>query len=66
MALPTLKITKPRLKKGAIVLADNTTMSRPLYKEYLDYIHDPTNGFRTTEIPYSGGLQMSVYLPSEN
>ncbi|KAK4246084.1 S-adenosyl-L-methionine-dependent methyltransferase [Corynascus novoguineensis] len=65
MALPTLKIVKSRLKKGAIVLADNTTMSRPLYKEYLDYIHDPANGFKTTEIPYSGGLQMSVYLPSE-
>ncbi|KAK4135925.1 S-adenosyl-L-methionine-dependent methyltransferase [Trichocladium antarcticum] len=63
MALPTLKIIKPRLKKGAIVLADNTGKARPLYKEYLDYIHHPANGFRTTEIPYSGGLQMSVYLP---
>lgn len=65
MALPTLKIVQPRLKKGAIVLADNTSMSRPLYKEYLDYIHDPANGFKTTEVPYSGGLQMSVYLPGE-
>jgi len=65
MALPTLKIVRSRLKRGAIVLADNTTMSRPLYKEYLDYIHDPANGFKTTEIPYPGGLQMSVYLPSE-
>ncbi|KAL2182103.1 S-adenosyl-L-methionine-dependent methyltransferase [Thermothelomyces heterothallicus CBS 202.75] len=65
MALPTLKIVQPRLKKGAIVLADNTTMARTWYKEYLDYIHDPANGFKTTEIPYSGGLQMSVYLPGE-
>ncbi|AEO57287.1 hypothetical protein MYCTH_2062247 [Thermothelomyces thermophilus ATCC 42464] len=65
LALPTLKIVQPRLKKGAIVLADNTTMARTWYKEYLDYIHDPVNGFKTTEIPYSGGLQMSVYLPGE-
>ncbi|KAK3296440.1 S-adenosyl-L-methionine-dependent methyltransferase [Chaetomium fimeti] len=66
MALPTLKIVKPRLKKGAIVLADNTKMARALYKEYLDYLHDPANGFKTTEVPYSGGLQMSVYLPDES
>jgi hypothetical protein len=66
MALPTLKIIKPRLKKGAMVLADNTTMARPLYKEYLDYIRDPANGFKTTEVPYSGGLQVSVYLPGED
>ncbi|KAH6627463.1 hypothetical protein F5144DRAFT_513939 [Chaetomium tenue] len=66
MALPTLKIVQPRLKKGAIVLADNTTMVRSLYGEYLDYIHDPANGFKTTEVPYSGGLQMSVYLPGDD
>ncbi|KAG7290116.1 hypothetical protein NEMBOFW57_000112 [Staphylotrichum longicolle] len=66
MALPTLKIVQPRLKKGAVVLADNTSMARPLYKEYLDYIHDPSNGFKTTEVPYSGGLQMSVYLPEDS
>ncbi|KAL2125904.1 hypothetical protein VTI74DRAFT_2294 [Chaetomium olivicolor] len=66
MALPTLKIIKPRLKKGAVVLADNTSMARPMYKEYLDYIHDPANGFKTTEITYAGGLQMSVYLPEDS
>lgn len=62
MALPTLKIIQPRLRKGALVLADNTSMARPMYKEYLDYVHDPRNGFKTTEVPYAGGLQMSVYL----
>jgi hypothetical protein len=66
MALPTLKIVQPRLKKGAVVLADNTKMARALYGEYLDYIHDPANGFKTTEVPYSGGLQMSVYLPGDD
>ena len=66
MALPTLKIIKPRLKKGAIVLADNTSMARPLYKEYLGFIYDPANGFKTTQVPYSGGLQVAVYLPEES
>ncbi|KAF4454490.1 hypothetical protein F53441_2994 [Fusarium austroafricanum] len=64
LALPTLEIVKPRLKRGAIVLADNTKMAKALYKDFLDYIHDPKNGFKTTTTAYSGGLEMIVYLPS--
>ncbi|KAJ9424115.1 hypothetical protein QL093DRAFT_2635105 [Fusarium oxysporum] len=63
MALPALEIIKPRLKRGAIILADNTKMAKALYKEFLDYIHDPKNGFKTTTTAYSGGLEMIVYLP---
>lgn len=63
MALPTLKIVQPRLRPGALVIADNTTMARGLYGEYLAYLRDPANGFKTTEAPYPGGLQVSVYLP---
>lgn len=40
-------------------------MAKPLYKEFLDYLHDPKNGFKTTTMPYSGGLEMAVYLPSD-
>ncbi|SPN99100.1 related to O-methyltransferase [Cephalotrichum gorgonifer] len=65
LALPTLKIIRPRLRRGAIVLADNTTMAKPLYKELLEYLHDPKNGFKTTTAPYSGGFEIAVYLPSE-
>ncbi|KAI8648736.1 hypothetical protein NCS55_01481900 [Fusarium keratoplasticum] len=64
MALPVLETVKPRLRKRAIVLADNTSMAKPLYKEFLTYIHDPRNGFKTTTTPFSGGLEMIVYLPS--
>ncbi|KAF5554541.1 O-methyltransferase [Fusarium mexicanum] len=63
MALPALEIIKPRLKRGAIILADNTKMAKALYKEFLDYIHDPKNGFKSTTTAYSGGLEMIVYLP---
>ncbi|GJN72366.1 hypothetical protein PLIIFM63780_005302 [Purpureocillium lilacinum] len=64
MALPVLEIVKPRLRKGALILADNTVMAKALYKEFLAYIHNPENGFKTTTTPYSGGLEMIVYLPS--
>ncbi|KAF7559863.1 hypothetical protein G7046_g4282 [Stylonectria norvegica] len=64
LALPTLEIIKPRLRRGAIVLADNTGWAKPLYKEFLAYIHDPQNGFKTTTTPFAGGLEMAIYLPS--
>jgi len=64
MALPTLEIIQPRLRKGAIVLADNVVMAKPMYQEFLTYVNDPRNGFKTTTLPYSGGLLMAVYLPA--
>ncbi|KAI1070174.1 hypothetical protein NW752_008624 [Fusarium irregulare] len=64
LALPALQAVKPRLRRGAIILADNTKMAKALYKEFLDFIHDPKNGFKTTTTAYSGGLEMIVYLPS--
>lgn len=64
MALPTLELMRPRLRKGALVLADNTVIAKPLYKEFLEYVHNPVNGFKTTTMPYSGGLLMAVYLPA--
>lgn len=65
MALPTLKIIHPRLKRGAMIITDNTTMSKLLYKDLFEYIHDPENGFRTLTVPFHGGLEISVYLPEE-
>ncbi|RDL32018.1 Uncharacterized protein BP5553_09420 [Venustampulla echinocandica] len=65
MALPTLKIVHPRLKRGAVIIADNTTSSRLLYKDLFEYLHNPENGFRTLTLPFNGGLEISVYLPEE-
>ncbi|KAG5953576.1 hypothetical protein E4U53_004675 [Claviceps sorghi] len=62
LALPTLKIIQPRLRNGAIVLADNTVMAKPMYEEFLAYVNNPQNGFKMTTLPYSGGFLMAVYL----
>lgn len=35
-----------------------------MYKELLEYLHDPENGFKTTIAPYKGGFEVAVYLPS--
>lgn len=63
MALPTLEIIRPRLRRGSIVIADNTSMAKALYQDFLTYIYNPENGFKTSTLPYSGGLQVAVYLP---
>lgn len=65
LALPTLKIVQPRLKRGAVVLTDNTVMAKSLYEELIDYMRDPNNGFKRMTVPFSGGLELSVYLPKE-
>ncbi|KXL41579.1 hypothetical protein M433DRAFT_58205, partial [Acidomyces richmondensis BFW] len=63
LALPTLKLVQPRLKHGAIVVTDNVGVAKFLYKDFLNYIRTPENGFRTLKMPFSGGLELSVYMP---
>ncbi|KAJ5335842.1 uncharacterized protein N7506_005778 [Penicillium brevicompactum] len=63
LALPTLKLVQPRLKHGAIVVTDNVGLAKFLYKDFLNYMRNPENGFRTITMPFSGGLELSVYLP---
>lgn len=63
MALPTLKTVLPKLRHGAVVLADNTAQAADGYKEYLAFIRAPENCFRTITLPYSNGFEMSVYSP---
>lgn len=60
MARPALALTAPRLRRGAIVVCDNTAIHREAYAEYFSFLADPANRFRTMTLPYSGGLEMSV------
>ncbi|KAI8965559.1 S-adenosyl-L-methionine-dependent methyltransferase [Daldinia sp. FL1419] len=62
LALPTLVLVHPRLKVGAMVVADNTIIAADGYKELISYLEDPVNGFKMTTAPYSGGLLIAVYL----
>ncbi|KAF7122910.1 hypothetical protein CNMCM5793_001021 [Aspergillus hiratsukae] len=64
MALPALKLVQPKLRYGAVVVTDNTLSSAEGYKELLAYVRAPGSGFSTLTLPYKGGLEMSVYLPS--
>lgn len=65
MALPTLKLVQPKLRHGALIIADNTVMAKDSYKEFLDYVRAPGSGFIDTTVPFEGGLELLVYAPSQ-
>ncbi|KAI1943631.1 hypothetical protein LOZ66_000215 [Ophidiomyces ophidiicola] len=65
MALPALKTVQPKLRQGALIIADNTVMSRAGYQKFFDYINAPGSGFKAMTTPFKGGLEVVVYLPGD-
>lgn len=63
MVMPTIKLVQPKLRRGAIIIADNTLTS-PGYDEFIDYTRDPAHGFVNITVPYTNGLEMCIYLPN--
>ncbi len=63
MARPALELVAPRLRPGAIVIADNTTSAAQSYRSYFEFLADPANGMRTQTLPFPGGLELSVRCP---
>lgn len=62
MARPALERIAPRLRPGAIVIADNTSQFPEAYEDYFAFIADPKNGLVTQTLPFPGGLEMTVKL----
>jgi predicted O-methyltransferase YrrM len=62
MARPALERIAPRLRPGALVVADNTVSFREGYGDYFAFVNDPANGLRTLTLPYEGGLELTVKL----
>jgi predicted O-methyltransferase YrrM len=62
MARPALELVAPRLRRGAIVICDNTASYRNAYADYFAFLDDRANGFRTMTLPFEGGLELSVCL----
>ena len=64
MAKPALELLMPQLRPGAIVIADNVTSFRHEYRDYLAIVRDPASGFRSMTLPFKGGVELSVWMPS--
>ena len=67
LVVPTLKVIEPKLKRGAVLLADNVASSNTGvvggYKEFYSIIKAPGSKYKTLTLPYSGGLEMVTYWP---
>jgi predicted O-methyltransferase YrrM len=58
LAKPAIALAAPHMRKGAVVMADNTETYRRAYGEYLAFL--AANGFSTMTLPFDGGFEMSV------
>ena len=62
MARPAIELITPHLRRGAIVIADDTSDFDESYEAYFDYVRNPTNAFTTQTLPFAGGLELTVKL----
>jgi len=60
--LPILQLLAPKLRRGAVVLADNIFTFRASLRPYVDYVQSGAHGFVSTTLPLSDGFEYSVYV----
>jgi predicted O-methyltransferase YrrM len=60
--LPMLQLLRPKLRKGAAVLADNIFTFPKELASYVAFVRDPANGFESTTMPLGHGLEYSVVV----
>lgn len=57
LSLEVVRIVAPQLRPRAMVLNDNAEA------DYLAFVRDPANGFRSVTLPLKGGTELSVRAP---
>jgi predicted O-methyltransferase YrrM len=62
MARPALELVAPHLRKGAVIIADNTTQFRHAYRFFFEFVNNQANGLRAITLPFSNGLEMIVKI----
>ncbi|HLI02231.1 MAG TPA: class I SAM-dependent methyltransferase [Acidimicrobiales bacterium] len=60
LARQVMEIVAPQLRLGALVVNDN---GEP---DYLDFVRDPVNGFRSLALPLKGSTELSVKVGGED
>ncbi|HEX7476536.1 MAG TPA: class I SAM-dependent methyltransferase [Polyangiales bacterium] len=59
--LPVLDLVQPRLRKGAVVVADNIVTFRKALRPYVEQMQSGQRGFDSTTLSIGQGLEYSVY-----
>ncbi len=60
VALAALERVSPSLRRGAMVVCDNTAAHADAYRDYFEFVNDPKNRFRTMTLPFAGGFELTV------
>lgn len=62
--LPVLKVIEPRLRAGALVVADNLNLAGSILKDYVDYTGLERNGYLSVQLPIGDRLSVALRLGS--
>ena len=63
--LPVLKLLQPKLRPGAVVLADNIRSFEKDTASYIDYVQSRKNGFTSSTLKISDWMEYSIFKPTE-
>lgn len=59
--LPVLRVLEPKLRRGALVLADDTKPFRRRLGPYLAHVRSPDGGYISLDLPVGDGLEVSLW-----
>lgn len=59
--LPVLKLLKPKLRPGAVVLSDNILKFKEVLTPFVEYMQSGKNGFVSTTLEMKNGFEFSVF-----
>jgi predicted O-methyltransferase YrrM len=60
--LPILELLTPKLRRGAVVLADNIFTFRKSLRPYVEHVQSGAHGFVSTTLHLSDGFEYSVFV----
>jgi len=60
--LPMIKMLSPKMRAGAVVLADNIFTFKKTLRPYVAHMQDRANGFESVTLPLGHGMEYSVRL----
>jgi predicted O-methyltransferase YrrM len=60
--VPVMKMLAPKMRSGAIVLADNIFTFKKTLRPYVSHMQDRSNGFDSVTLPIGSGMEYSLRL----
>lgn len=60
--VPMIEMLAPKMRSGAIVLADNIFTFKKTLRPYVSHMQDRSNGFDSVTLPIGSGMEYSLRL----